>query len=172
MKYKAKGMHLTDAQLKAFADGKLKKSPAPEMAGHIADCPVCAAALAEAWTEALKDAPGAMPKPPRGFTESVMLRLAAEQGRRREFRLYCARVAACVVAAVGLMAGGAFYGAKTGAAAPPSISSERPQPKPIVISQPEAITLPGERENLMEKAGDFLDQWFNSIFNAKETNDD
>lgn len=168
MRHKTEKNHLTGAQLEAFADGKLEKSLALKIAGHAADCPCCAAALAEALENA-----SAETGPPRGFTENVSLRLSADQGRRREFRLYCVRVAACVVAAIGLMVGGVFYSVKISAAsAPPAVSSSMSAPAPIVIPEPKSMTPPDERESFLEKAGNFLNQLVNSIFNPKETNDD
>jgi anti-sigma factor RsiW len=157
-----KNRHLTDEALKAFGSGQLDEEQSAEFAGHAAECAECAARMVEAIE------PCSM-KPPKGFAEAAALRIESELGqKRREFRIYCARIAACVAVVFGVSVAGFIYmpAAPGSASAPAPTATEAPAPAQ------KQTPAPGEDRNLSKKMDDFFSGIVDSIINSEDSTDD
>ena len=154
--------HISDLGFEAFAGGLLDEEQSIEFAGHISGCAECAAKMIEAVEPCLQ-------KAPRGFTEAVSLKLESKLAqRRREFRLYCARIAACIAAVIGISAAGIIYMPAFAAdyeAPPPTITEI---PAPVVVQVP----APGEEEKLWDRVTAAFSDIADKIFNSEENTDD
>ena len=161
MKLMEKG-HITETAFKAFAGGLLGQEQSLEFAEHVSGCDECTARMIQAMEQCEI-------KAPKGFAEAVSLKLESNLAqKRREFRLYCSRIAACIVAAIGISVAGIIYMPAFAAdyQAPPPTLSEAPAPEKLQAPPP------AEQGRLWDRVGTTLSNIADFIFNSEEDTND
>jgi hypothetical protein len=158
--------HVTNEALQALFAGLLNEEDTLCVAEHVADCVRCADKMADAALQ--KPA-----QPPRGLTESTMLKITQmEQRKKREFYVFCARVAACAVVTVGLAFSGilkdldSVYAQNDVPLPPPPQSIEVPEPQVF------EVPAPGEQKSFFKTVNDFFKQIPNLLDKTEDDSDD
>ena len=145
MPYIERHPHLDDAALRALAAGEMGRDGRMQAAAHLACCAVCMERFIALTEE------NAAPEPPRGLQERILLPVAEQAQKRREFYRYCLRVAvssaAAIVLAFGVFTPEAFHlyateappetpSAVTVLSAPPPEMGSAPAPTPEEVPEP------------------------------------
>ena len=127
--------HPDDETLRALMGGTLSPEVRGDLAAHLASCAPCMERFI-----ALQEAAPA-PAPPRGLQERILLQLQHLEKQKRDFRLYCLRLATAAAASVALTFGvftpEAFrLYAQEAPPPPPAAVHTAPRPEPEIIPLP------------------------------------
>lgn len=152
--------HLTDTGLHALFAGVLDETQSLDIAEHVCICESCAAKLALCAEQSTV-------QPPRGITELTLDTIERDQHKKKkDFRHFCIRVAACAALVVGMLVTGIFYIPENITLAPPP--ERDPLPPPEIAS----VSAPTENTSILNDIGDFFKNLPNILFNLEDNNND
>ena len=150
--------HLSKKTLKAVANGDVDTALALAAADHIAVCDECAERLANLIEQSATT-------PPRGFAELTALKISGDMDKKRkEFYIYCVKVAACAAAVIALTFSNIIPRAL--AAIPERQFDSIPEPQHTELPEP------GKSPSLLDKIDDYLDSLKNSTTHSEENPND